>query len=108
MTLAVMRSFRSEKRVQPMVSVGAGWQNVRVKGTSAMPMVAAGHEGHTNAAVLTAGGGVAFAVAARLSLFVEAEALLYSPSLTVKVASSQSARIAGAALFAHGGLLAHF
>jgi hypothetical protein len=107
-TLEATRGFRATKLVQPMLAVGAGWQNVRVKGTSAMPAIAAAHDGRSNSAVIAAGGGAAFALATRLSLILEAEALLYGPSLMVQVSSAQAARFAGIALFAHGGLLAHF
>ena len=107
-TLEATRGFRATKLIQPMLAAGAGWQNVGVKGNSAMPTIAAGHDGHSNSAVVAVGGGAAFAVATRLSLIIEAEALLYVPSLTVQVASAPAARFAGVALFAHGGLLAHF
>ncbi len=48
------------------------------------------------------------ALSTRFSVVVELEALLYWPSLTVDVGSSQAAHLDGAALFAHGGLLARF
>ena len=57
---------------------------------------------------MTAGGGVAVVFARRLSLVLEADALLFRPSVTVKVGSSTAAYMDGLALFVHGGLLARF
>ena len=45
MTLELVRFFRPGRTVQPMLAVGAGWQDVRVHGTSAMPSLASAHEG---------------------------------------------------------------
>jgi len=106
MTLELVRFFRTGRLVQPVVAVGAGWQDVRVKGVSAD--AAKDHQGQVFSALVTASGGLAFALAARLSFVVEVEALLFWPSVTVEVGSSQAARLDGAAVFAHGGLLARF
>ena len=106
MTLDLIRFFRPGRRIQPMLALGAGWQDVRVKGISAV--AARDHQGQVVSGLVTAGGGVAFALAARLSFVVEVEALLFWPSVTVEVGSSQAAHLDGAALFAHGGLLATF
>lgn len=106
MTLALVRFFRPGRTIQPLLAAGGGWQDVRVKGLSAMP--ALDHEGQVISGLLTASGGLAFALAARLSVVVEVEALLSWPSVTVDVGSSRAAYLDGVALFAHGGLLARF
>jgi|GEM_PF-2121734 len=108
LTLAAVRFFRAARIVQPILAVGIGWQDVQVKGSSAMPSIAAAHDGHASAAVITVGGGVAFRLAPRLAVILEAEGLVYRPVVAVQVASSQAARFGGAALFTHGGLLARF
>ncbi len=107
-TLEIVRSFRSDRTIQPLVTAGAGVQDVRIIGTSAMPSLAAGHDGQRVSALLTAGGGVSVALARRLSLGVEADALVFQPSVTVKIGSSTAAHLDRVALFAHGGLLARF
>ena len=106
MTLEIVRFFRAGRTHQPLLAAGAGWQDVRVKGISAD--VARDHEGQAFSALVTASGGVAFALAARLSIVLEVEALLFSPSVTVQVGSSRAAYLDGAAIFGHGGLLARF
>jgi hypothetical protein len=106
MTLELVRLFRSGRTLQPVVAVGAGWQDVGAKGSSAD--AAKDHQGRVFSGLITASGGLAVALAARLSLVVELEALLFWPSVTVEVGSAQAAHLDGAAVFAHGGLLARF
>jgi hypothetical protein len=106
--VALVRFFRSGRIVQPLFALGAGAQDIRARGTSAMPEVAPAHAGHAICALASLGSGVAFAFGARLAAVVEVEALLFRPSVTVEVGSTQAAHMNGAALFAHGGLLARF
>ena len=108
MTLELIRFFRTERRLQPFAAAGAGWQDVRARGTSAMPALAAGHTGQAFSALFAAGGGVTFALATRLALVAEVEALLFRPSVTVQVASAEAAHLDGFSLFVHGGVLARF
>ena len=107
-TLDAVRSFRSDRMIQPQVTVGVGVQDVRIRGTSAMPSVAAGHDGQRVSGLVTAGGGVGFVFARRLSAVLEGEALFFRPTVTVKIGSSTAAYMDGVALFIHGGLLARF
>jgi hypothetical protein len=108
MTIELVRFFRPGRIVQPLLAVGAGWQDVRVRGTSAMPSLAPAHEGQVFSGVVSASGGLAFELATRLFAIVEVETLLFRPSVTVQVGSAQAATLDGAALFAHGGVLARF
>jgi hypothetical protein len=108
MTLEAIWFFRAGRMVQPMLAAGVGWQEVSAQGTSAMPSVAPAHGARAFTGLVAAGGGLAFALASRLDAVVEAEALLFSPAVTVKVGSSQAAYLDGATLFVHGGLLARF
>jgi len=107
-TLEVVRSFRPGRLVQPSFGIGAGLQDVHARGISAMPTLTHGHEGHVICGVAAADAGLAFVLAVRLALFVDVEALLYRPSVTVQVGSAQAARLDGAAVVAYGGLLARF
>jgi len=108
MTLELVRFFRPGRIVQPFLAVGAGWQDVRARGTSAMPSFAAAHEGQVFSALVSASGGLAFELATRLFAILEVETLLFRPSVTVQVGSAQAATLDGASLFVHGGLLARF
>ena len=83
-SLDAVRSFRSDWRIQPLVTAGVGVQDVRIRGTSAMPSVAAGHDGQRVTGFVVAGGGVGFVLARRLSLLLEGDALFFRPSVTVK------------------------
>ena len=106
MTLELVRFFWPGRTIQPLLAAGAGWQDVRAKGISAD--ASRDHEGQVISGLITASGGAAFALAARLSIVLEVEALLFWPSVTVQVGSSRAAYLDGATLFAHGGLLARF
>jgi len=108
MTLQLIRFFRPDQRLQPFAAAGAGWQDVRARGTSAMPALAAGHTVQAFSALFVAGGGLAFALAARLSLVAELEAFFFTPPVTVQIGSADGARLDGLSLFVHGGLLARF
>jgi hypothetical protein len=108
MTLELVRFFRYGRIVQPLLAAGLGWQDIRAHGTSAMRSLGAPHDGQVFTGVLTASGGLAFAVAARVALVVEAQALLFRPAVNVDVGTAQAAHLEGASLFAHGGLLARF
>ena len=107
-SLALVRFFRAGRLVQPLIALGVGAQDVRARGTSAMPAIAPAHDGHAICALASVGGGLAIAFGARLAAVVEVEALLFRPSVTIEVGSTQAAHLNGAALFAHGGLLARF
>ena len=106
MTLELVHFFRSGHSIQPLAAVGGGWQDLRVKGISAMPQLA--HQGQSVSGLLTASAGAAFALAARLAFVVEVETLVSWPSVSVDVGSAQAAHLDGAAVFVHGGVLARF
>ena len=106
MTLELVRFFRAGRLIQPLLAVGGGWQDVRVKGISAD--ASRDHVGQAVSGLVAASGGLALTLAARLAVVIEVETLLFWPSVTVEVGSSQAAHLDGAAVFAHGGLLARF
>jgi hypothetical protein len=107
MTLEAIRFFRAGQGVQPLVAAGVGWQEISAQGTSATPSVAARDKSAVTGLV-AAGGGLAFALASRLSGVVEVEAMFFTPAVNVQIGSSQAAHLDGATLFVHGGLLARF
>ena len=73
-----------------------------------MPSLAPAREGQVFSGVLSASGGLAFALGTRLSAVVEVGALLFRPAVTVQVGSAEAAHLDGATLFARGGMLARF
>jgi len=109
MTLEVVRFFRSGRRLQPFATLGGGWQELRVRGTSAMPTLGAAHDGNVFSGVAVAGGGLALSFASGLFVVVEAQAALYWPDVTVQIGSATSAaQFGGQGVLAHGGILARF
>jgi len=108
-TVEVTHFFRSERRLQPLVALGAGFQDLHVHGISAMPAMAAAHDARVFSGVLVAGGGLAIMLGARIFFVVEADLMLFRPSMNVSIGSSlDAARLDGVALFANGGVLARF
>ncbi len=107
-TLEVVAWFRAERRLHPLAAAGIGLQDVRIRGTSAMPSLAAAHDGQRLSGVLTAGGGLGWALARRLWLVIEADAFFFRPSVPVLIGHATVADLNGAAVFIHGGLLARF
>ncbi len=106
MTLELVRFFWPGRTIQPLLAAGAGWQDIRAKGISAD--ATRDHDGQVISGLVTASGGLAFGLTRWLSVVVEVETLLFWPSVTVQVGASQAAHFDGAAIFAHGGLLARF
>jgi len=108
-TIEATHFFRAERRLQPMVALGVGVQDLHVRGISGMPALAAAHDARVFSGVLVAGGGMALMLGSRLFFVVEADLLLFRPSMRVSIGSSlDAAHLDGAALFASGGFLARF
>ena len=107
MTLELVRLFRAGRMLQPLLAVGAGWQDVGVKGISAD--VSRDHEGQAVSGLVHGERRFGLRRSRRGSRSSSrSRRLLFWPSVTVEVGSSQAAHLDGAALFAHGGLLARF
>lgn len=106
-TVSAVHFFRSGGRVQPLLTLGAGWQDVQASGISTMPLLT-GHELHALTALGTASGGLAFAFGGRFAAIAELELLVFRPAITVNVGPTEAAHLDGVTLFAHGGLLARF
>jgi hypothetical protein len=108
-TVEVTRLFRAQHRLQPLLALGAGLQDLHVHGISAMPALAAAHDARVFSGVLVAGGGVAIMLGARIFFVVEADVMLFRPSMKVSIGSSlEAAHLDSVALFANGGVLARF
>ena len=107
-TLDAVRWFRSDRRLQLLVTAGVGVRDLRIRGTSAMPTLTAAHDGQKVAGLITAGAGAGLALARRIVLVAEGDLLLFQPALTVDIGRSTPAHMNGVTLFIHGGLLARF
>jgi hypothetical protein len=106
-TVSALHFFRSGARLQPLVTLGAGWQDIQASGISTMPMLVS-HDTHALTALIAASGGLAFAFGGRFAAVAELEVLLFRPAVTVNVGSAEAAHLDGVTVFAHGGLLARF
>lgn len=108
-TVEVTRFFRPERRLQPLMVLGAGVQDLQVHGTSAMPALATAHDGRVVSGVIVAGGGLAVMLTSRMFFVLEADLLLFRPTMKVSIgASVEAAHLDGVAVFANGGVLARF
>jgi hypothetical protein len=105
--LGVVHFFRADRLLQPLLSAGIGWQRLQVQGLSAMPDLAAAHDGQVSSGLATVGGGLACTLVRGLSLLVEVEGILFRPSASVEVGAPKTS-LNGTAVFARGGLLARF
>jgi len=106
LSVGVLRRFRTDRRVQFLLSAAAGVHRLGAEGIGAPPDRA--HSRSSYSALLSAGAGAVLALAPHLALTAEAEALVLSPPATVSVGAADVARLRRSALFAHGGLLATF
>jgi hypothetical protein len=107
-TLGLTRTFRAERRLQPMVSVAAGACHLAARGAAASASPALAHDRAAFSALTSAGGGVTVALAPHVALTVEAEMLLLWSTLAVEIADREATRLDHFAISAHVGLLASF
>jgi hypothetical protein len=104
-TLGLVRSFRSERTVQPLLGVAAGAQRLAVHGTSP-PELARDASAFSALGMVSVGMAVAFGP--RVAAVVEADATVVWPSSKVRIAGSDVAIFDGLSLFTHLGLRAMF
>jgi len=107
LTLGVVHAFRSEQTLQPLVGLAGGVHYLSAHGIAASSSLEA-HDRGAISALATASAGVAVALGRRVALVVEADLMMLSPTVAVRVYDAQVARIDRFALFTHGGLLATF
>ena len=106
LTVGVVRLFRSDRRVQPLLSASAGVHYLGVQGTGAP--AAREHDGSAFSALISAGGGVAVALGSHMALTAEAEGLMTWPSVVVRTDDRDLAHLNRPSIFAHAGMLATF
>jgi hypothetical protein len=106
LTLGLVRLFRADRRVQPLLSVAAGVHHLGVQGTGA-PAVRE-HDGSAFSALIAAGGGLAVALGSHMALTAEAEGIMTWPSVVVRTDDMDLAHLNRPSIFAHAGILATF
>ncbi|HXU01747.1 MAG TPA: hypothetical protein VN903_12190 [Polyangia bacterium] len=106
-TLGLVHSFRSDQAVQPMLGLAAGVHYVGAHGTAAASMQPA-YDKSGVSALGTASAGVAVALSQRVAVMVEADLMMMTPTVAVRIVDRVVATIDNPSLFTHAGLLASF
>jgi len=106
-TLGVVHSFRSDRVLQPLIGIAGGAHYLSVHGIAVSSSLQA-HDRGAVSALATVSAGVAVALGRRIAVVVEADLMVLSPTVAVRVYDAQVARIDRFSLFTHGGLLATF
>jgi hypothetical protein len=107
-TLQLLRFLRTGHRVQPFLALGGGWQELRINGFSAAPLLGEAHDRQSSAFLVMAGGGVALSFASGMYVLLEVAGTLYRPGVVVQIGPTDAAHFGGEGVLAHGGLLARF
>ena len=107
-TLGLVRTFRSDRIVQPLIGIAAGVHRLSGHGTSSDPPTRPLYEGDVYSAVATASVGVGFALGPRVALLVGADVLMTWPAVAIHVDEADVATLDLPSLFTHAGLLATF
>ncbi|HSS38038.1 MAG TPA: hypothetical protein VLT58_04655, partial [Polyangia bacterium] len=106
LTVGMVRLFRTDRRVQPLLSAAAGVHHLGVQGTGAP--AAREHDGSAFSALIAAGGGLAVALGLHMALTVEVEGMMTWPSVVVRSDQMDLAHLNRPSIFAHAGMLATF
>jgi hypothetical protein len=107
LTLGLVHAFRADQIVQPLLGIAAGIHYLSAHGIAASSSLQA-HDSGAVSALATASAGVAVALGRRVAVVVEADLMMLSPTVAVRVGDAQVASIDRFSLFTHGGLLATF
>jgi hypothetical protein len=106
LTVGLVRLFRADRRVQPLLSAAAGVHHLGAQGTGAP--VERQHDGSAFSALIAAGGGLAVALGAHMALTAEVEGMMTWPSVVVRTDDNDLAHLNRPTIFAHAGMLATF
>jgi hypothetical protein len=105
-SIGLVRLFRPEHVVQPIVSVAAGVHYLVARGSSMTPFEPFDRSAISGLA--SASGGVAVALGPRLSLTAELEVLMQWPADVIRINVTDVVTFDHPTLLAHAGLLASF
>ena len=104
--IAVGRSFRPDRLLQPVLSVGAGVDYLHAEGTAVDPTLA--HVRTSWSGMAVAGAGVAAQVAPHLDLVLDVEGMVFVPPVVVRIAGQDAARFDRPSVLFNAGLQADF
>jgi hypothetical protein len=108
LSLGLVRLFRADSVLQPIVSVAAGAHYLFAHGTGVAPAQMT-YDRSAWSALASASGGAAVALSPRLALIAELEAFMIWPPVAIRVADTDAAGWDyRPTLFARAGLLASF
>ncbi len=105
-TLGLVRSFRSDRIVQPLIGIAGGINYLAAHGNSST--AGADYDRGAVSGLGMASVGVGFALTTRLAILAEADVLMTWPAREVIVGFETVATFDHPSLFAHAGLLASF
>jgi hypothetical protein len=106
-TLGLVKSFRADRIVQPVIGIAGGVHYLSVHGTRSLnggPIF----DDTAFSALAMASVGVGFALIPRLALVAEADVLMTWPSVAIRFDQTHVATWDRPAVFTHVGLLATF
>jgi len=104
-TLGLVRTFRSDRTLQPTLGLGAGFQHLDVHGTSPPPRA---RDESAFSALAMATVGIAVAFGPRVAAVAEVDTTFVWPASKVRIGTADVAIFDGPSLFAHLGLRATF
>jgi hypothetical protein len=105
LTIGLVRWFRPDRMVQPMLGLAAGVHHLSAHGVSAsLPA----HDRSAFAALAAASAGLAIALGPRLAVTAETDALFLWPAVTVRIDTTDAATFNRPSLFIRVGLRATF
>jgi hypothetical protein len=105
-SVGLVRLFRPEHVVQPIVSVAAGIHYLVARGNSMTPFDP--FDRSAISALASASGGVAVALGPRLSLTAELDVMMQWPSDVIRINVTDAVTFDRPTLLVHAGLLANF
>jgi hypothetical protein len=105
-TLGLVRSFRADRIVQPLIGIAGGINYLAAQGNSST--AGADYDRSAVSGLGMASMGVAFAFTTRLAILAEADVLMTWPVRDVLVGDEIVATFDRPSVFAHAGLLASF
>jgi hypothetical protein len=104
--LAVVRSFRPGRVLQPFLSLGGGVDYLRAQGSAPDPTRA--HTRLSWSALAAVGGGLAVAVAPHVALVLEVEGMMFWPPVVVRIGGQDAAPFDHPSVLVDAGLHATF
>jgi hypothetical protein len=104
--LGLAKLFRPGRRLQPMLSLGAGAEHLRAEGSASDATQA--HVRTAWSALASVGAGLSATVVRHVALVVDAEGMMFWPPVVVRIGSTDAARFDRPSVLIDAGLRASF